>query len=228
MESRYPDAFAGLGMLPLREPEQALVEVDRIAGDLDLSGIALPTSINGDRLSAPELAPVFDRVDELGLTAFIHPHGNVLSDTLGPAETILNPLVIFPTDTTLQVARLIYDGFFDAHDFDLVISHMGGALLHLAGRIDKGRREINDPDAPPTKPFVEYLQEFYYDTISFHQPALEAALKTVGIDRFVFGTDYPFDMEEFDTAVGDVEAVVPAAADREKIMSETARDLFDF
>jgi aminocarboxymuconate-semialdehyde decarboxylase len=127
-------------MLPLRDSTAALNEVDQIVTDLDICEIALPTSINGGKLSAPELEPVFDRIDEERLTAFIHPHGNAYSDELGDDESFLNPPVVFPTDTTLQIARLIYDGFLDDHDFYIILSHMGGALLHLAGRLDRGRR----------------------------------------------------------------------------------------
>ena len=227
LQSRYPDRIAGLGMLPLRDPEAAVAEVDRIAADLDLCGIALPTSVNGRKLSSPELRPVFDRVDETGLTAFVHPHGNALSDELNDDESFLNPLVIFPTETTFQVVRLIYDGFFDRHDFDVVLSHMGGALLQLAGRFERGRSEIDDPAARPDRPVLEYVQQFYYDCISFHRPALRAAIDTVGVDHFVFGTDFPFDEEDTLTIVSDVEAVVPDTDDRERIMQGTARELFD-
>lgn len=226
-QSRYPDHIAGLGMLPLRDPEAAVVEVDRIAGELDLCGVALPTATPDGKLSAPALEPVFDAVNDYGLTAFVHPHGNTLSRTLEEDESFLNPLVVFPTDTTLQIARLCYDGFFDAHEFDVVLSHMGGALLHLAGRIDRGRREIDDPDARPDRPIPEYIERFYYDTISFHRPALRAAIETVGVDHFVFGTDYPFDEADTDTALADIEAVVTSTTDREQIMRGTAAALFD-
>lgn len=227
IQSRYPDHVAGLGMLPLREPTAAVREVDRIASDLGLAGVAVPTSINGTKLSRDELAPVFEAVDERDLTVFVHPHGNALSDTLTARESFLNPLVVFPTETTLQIARLLYDGFFDAHDFDVVLSHMGGAVLHLAGRINRGRDESADPDAPPARPVLEYLQEFYYDVVSFHPPALRAAIETVGVEQFVFGTDYPFDEEDTETIVADLNSAVPAKEDQQRIASETAQELFD-
>lgn len=227
LQDEYPDHIAGLGMLPLREPEAALSEVDRIADDLNLHGLALPTSVNGDRLSQDALRPVFDRVDDRGLTAFLHPHGNALSDTLEDDESFLNPLVVFPTETTFQVARLLYEGFFDDHDFDVVLSHMGGALLPLAGRLERGRNEIDDPTARPDQPIIDYLQEFYYDTISFHPPTLRAAIETVGADHFVFGTDFPFDEEDTDTIVSQVAGVVTEPARRDAIMHETAAKLFD-
>lgn len=225
-QASYPDHVAGLGMLPLRDPEAAKAEVDRITNDLELCGIALPTTVPDGKLSNPALEPVFDAVDDAELTAFIHPHGNRLSETLEADESFLNPLVVFPTDTTFQITRLIYDGFFDAHDFDVVLSHMGGALLHLAGRLDRGRREISDPEASPARPVVEYLREFYYDTISFHRPALAAAVETVGVDQLVFGTDYPFDEEDVDTGLADLEAVLPDLSDRDQVLRTTALDLF--
>jgi aminocarboxymuconate-semialdehyde decarboxylase len=226
-QDHHPDVISGLGMLPLREPEAAVAEVDRIATDLDLAGVAVPTSLPDGELSAEALRPAFDAIDEHDLAVFFHPHGNPLSDVLGPDESFLSPLVVFPTETTFQIARLIYDGFFDEHDFDVVLPHMGGTLLHLAGRIDRGRQEIDDPTAPPAKPVVDTLQDFYYDVISFHRPALRAAVETVGVDHLVFGTDYAFDEEDTDTIVADLEAVVPDETDRRRIAAETARSLFD-
>ena len=224
--SRYPDRFAGLGMLPLREPEAAEAEVDRIADDPALHGVALPTSINGTKLSIPELEPTFDRIDEHGLTVFLHPHGNRLSDTLGEDESFINPLVIFPTETTLQVTRLIYDGFFDRHDFDVVLSHMGGALLPLAGRIGRAYETTRDADSGPDEPIQSYLERFHYDVISFHPPTLSAAIETVGVGQFVFGTDYPFHEAATEATIADVEAVVSGESDLRAIMSETAEELF--
>jgi len=224
---RHPDVIAGLGMLPLREPDAAEAEVDRIAEDLDLSGIALPTSLPEGKLSADALTAAFDAIDDHDLTVFFHPHGNVLSDELGPDESFLSSLIVFPTETMFQIARLLYDGFFDDHDFDVVLPHMGGTLLHLGGRIDRGREAIDDSDAPPSEPITDTLQEFYYDVISFNRPALRAAIETVGMDHLVFGTDYAFDEEDTDTIVSDFEAVVEDETDREQIASGTARDLFD-
>jgi aminocarboxymuconate-semialdehyde decarboxylase len=227
LQSAYPDRVAGLGMLPLRDAEAAVAEVDRIATELELCGLAVPTSVVGEKLSVPRLEPVFDRVDDHGLTVFVHPHGNALSDDLADDESFLNPLVVFPIETTCQVVRLIYDGFFDRHDFDVVLSHMGGALLQLAGRFERARSEIDDPAARPDRPILEYVREFYYDCISFHRPALRAAIETVGVEHLVFGTDYPFDEEDTRTIVADVAAVVPDESDRERLMRSTARELFD-
>jgi predicted TIM-barrel fold metal-dependent hydrolase len=124
--NEHPDVFAGLGMLPLREPEAAVREVDRVANELQLSSIALPTSIPEGKLSSEDLRPTFEAVDDHDLTVFFHPHGNALSDSLGPEESFLSSLIVF--------------------EFDVVLPHMGGTLLHLGGRIDRGRQEFDEED----------------------------------------------------------------------------------
>ena len=39
-----------------------------------------------------------------------------------------------------------------------------------------------------------YLRKFYYDCIVYTEPALRFLVDTVGVDRVVFGTDWPYDM----------------------------------
>ncbi|MFB9808494.1 amidohydrolase family protein [Haladaptatus pallidirubidus] len=63
--------------------------------------------------------------------------------------------------------------------------------------------------------------------MSFHRPALAADLDTVGIDQFVFGTDFPFDEEDTQVIVSDVEATVESEADLERLMYSNAAELFD-
>lgn len=223
----YPDRFAGLATLPFREPSAAVEEVDRALGDLGLHGVAVPTTVAGRKLSDPDFEPVFDRIAALDATVFIHPGTNALSGTLEPAEGGLNPTVIFPTETTVQLTRLVFDGFFDRYDFDLVVSHMGGALPYLVGRLERGRQRFRLDQSPPDHPAIDYVTRFYYDAISFHEPAVAMALETVGADHLLFGTDYPFDMERIDETVADIEAVAPGPDARRTIMGETAAELFD-
>ncbi|MCI0812193.1 MAG: amidohydrolase family protein, partial [Chloroflexi bacterium] len=44
------------------------------------------------------------------------------------------------------------------------------------------------------KPPSAYLDKFYYDCLTHSEPALRYLIDSVGIDRVVFGTDWPFDM----------------------------------
>lgn len=224
-QAEYPDRFVGLATLPFREPSAAVEEVDRALGELGLHGVAVPTTVAGRKLSDPAFEPVFDRIEALDATVFVHPGTNALSRAFDPEEGGLNPTVVFPTETTVQLTRLIFDGFFDRYGFDLVVAHMGGALPYLVGRLERGRQRFRLNESPPEHPIIDYVRRFYYDVISFHEPAVAMALETVGADHLLFGTDYPFDMERIDETVEDVEAVV-AADDRPSVWAGTAVDLY--
>jgi aminocarboxymuconate-semialdehyde decarboxylase len=40
-------------------------------------------------------------------------------------------------------------------------------------------------------PPSHYLKQIYFDTVSYHLPALRCALDTMGADHMLFGTDAP-------------------------------------
>ena len=44
------------------------------------------------------------------------------------------------------------------------------------------------------QPIYSYLRRFYYDCIVYTEPALRFLVDTVGADRVLFGTDWPYDM----------------------------------
>ena len=44
------------------------------------------------------------------------------------------------------------------------------------------------------QPPSAYLRRFYYDCIVYDERALRYLIDTVGVDRVVFGTDWPYDM----------------------------------
>lgn len=228
----YPDRLSGLASLPFRDPEAAVVEVDRVADELELAGIGLHTTVRGKPLSHPDFAPVFERIDHHGLNAFVHPRYNCLSESMREEEWMLKPMLVFPTETTLQVSRLVFDGFFDRYEFDVVLAHLGGAIPYLVGRLQTAKRiatERFDDDAHvPERPVVEYVREFYYDAIAHHPPALRAAIETVGADRLLYATDYPFEAEDAAGTVEDLRELDLTDAAFDAIMGETAAELFDF
>ena len=39
-----------------------------------------------------------------------------------------------------------------------------------------------------------YLSKFYYDCLTHSEPALRMLIDSVGVERVVLGTDWPFDM----------------------------------
>ncbi|RPJ60383.1 MAG: hypothetical protein EHM12_06245, partial [Dehalococcoidia bacterium] len=75
--NKYPDRFvAGVAFLPLNDIEQTLREIDRAINELKLRGIEIGTDVNGKALDAPELMPVYEKMQNYDLPIYIHPSKN--------------------------------------------------------------------------------------------------------------------------------------------------------
>jgi aminocarboxymuconate-semialdehyde decarboxylase len=189
---RDPQHFIGLGTVPLQDVTLSIRECERIkrAG---LRGVEIGSNVNGRDLDAREIWPFFEALQGLDLALLIH-GGNVAGgDRMN--EFHLRNLVGFPLDTTLAAARLIFAGVLDRFPrLRICVGQAGGFLPYVAGRLDHGyavrpecRRFI---DRPPS----EYFSRLYFDSITHSPHVLRLLLETVGPERVMVGSDYPFDM----------------------------------
>ena len=65
----------------------------------------------------------------------------------------------FTFDTSLAIARMIYDGFFDRYPkLKLIASHGGGALPYLIGRMDQCCDNIPACREKTLEPPSEYMR----------------------------------------------------------------------
>ena len=91
--------------------------------------------------------------------------------------------------STAGAARFMLSGMLDRlPDLIVIVPHLGGTLPYLAQRLvdQNGRGEAEHN-------ILEYLQtRIWLDSCSYHPPALKCALETVGPDRILLGSDYPF------------------------------------
>src|SRR5262249_49847789 len=68
----------------------------------------------------------------------------------------------------------------------IFMSHTGGALPYQAGRMDKNGKAAKLPQLPST-----YIKRMYTDTVSPHTAGMKFAIEYYGVDRVLYGTDYP-------------------------------------
>ena len=132
---------------------------------------------------------------------------------------------------TIAATRLIFAGVLERHPrLNLVLSHGGGTLPYLGGRLDLGyhapRYEANPAcRANITKPPSHYLSQFYYDTVVASPASLRFLIDLVGADRVMFGTDFPYEIGDADGAIALPVLAQLLAPQREKILGENARDI---
>ena len=223
---QHPDRLKGMASLPLTAGlSEALKELDRATQELGMVGVILGSHVGGTSLAEPAFEPLFARLDHLRLPVFLHPMEPL------PAEHMrdfgLAPMVGFMFETTLTVARMVYAGVFDRHpNFPFIVPHLGATLPYLMERLDNGYRAYRpNYDYAPHLP-SHYYRRLYYDTVSFHRPALTCAVMSVGTDRLVMGSDYPHVIGDLQRAVASIQELDVPRADQQKILGETARQIF--
>ena len=200
-----PDRFVAMGTVPMQETELAVSELQRCAGELDIRGIQVLTSVNGGELSDPRLDPFWAKAQELDMLIFLHPNGFTQGDRL--CTHYFNNVIGNPLDTTVAVHHLIFDGVLDRYpDLKILVAHGGGYLPAYSGRIDHAHGARPDCQAIIKEPPSSYLKKLYFDTVVFTPHQLDYLIRLYGVDRIVMGTDYPYDMGEYDP-IGHVDSV---------------------
>jgi len=208
---RHPDRFVGLGHLPMQRPEFALAELERCANELGMRGVELCTNVDGKELSEPEFAPIFARLEALGMVVFLHPTGFSHGERL--SEHYLNNVIGNPLETTIAVSHLIFGGVLDRHPkLKVVLPHGGGFVGSYPFRMDHAWRARADCRQHIKKKPTDYLKRLYFDTILFDPRALRYLIDLWGADHVVLGTDYAFDMGDYDP-LGSIRAVKRLSAE---------------
>jgi aminocarboxymuconate-semialdehyde decarboxylase len=194
--ARKPDRFVGLGVVTLQEPGLAVRELDYVMGTLNLRGVEILTNVDGQELSDEKFRPFFARAEELGAFIMMHPNGFTHGERL--THYYFNNVLGNPLDTTLALHNLIFSGTLARFpELKLMAVHGGGYLPSYSGRIDHAWGARRDSHADLPLPPTTYLRQVYLDTVVFSYHQLAYLIDVFGPDRIVMGTDYPFDMAEY-------------------------------
>ena len=226
LAARHPKRFKGFASIPMDDPDAALRELERALDELRMNGVIVLSNINGRALSDPRYRPFFVECDRRRVCVFIHPMIPASAEPF--AEYVLGPIIGFPFDTTLAVARLCYAGVFrELPNIRWILGHLGGAVPYLMERMDNGWRDfaecrVNIDELPSV-----YLKRLYYDTVSFSAASLRLARELVGADHMVMGSDYPHLLGSIDRAVSSVESLDLPSAEKDRIFSGTARAILN-
>jgi aminocarboxymuconate-semialdehyde decarboxylase len=211
---KHPDRYAALGSVPMQDGEAAAEELEYTVKTLGFKGVEILTNVAGRELSDPAFAPFWAKAEQLDAWVFIHPSGFTDGQRLGRfyfSNVIGNPL-----ETTIALHYLIFDGVLERHPrLKIMAAHGGGFLGAYHGRIDHAWGARSDARAKLPHPPSSYLKRIYFDTIVFTPEQLRALITAYGADHIMMGTDYPFDMADYDPigllAASDLSAEMMAA-----------------
>jgi len=211
----YPKRFAGLGMIPMQDPEVAAGELVRCVRELGLRGAQIGTHVDANphcgrieplNLDNASLQPVWSAAEQLDAAIFIHPW-----DMLGKERMPkywLPWLVGMPAETSLAICSMIFGGVFERFPrLRVAFAHGGGAFPFTIGRVEHAFQVRPDLVATESKTNPRrYLAghdgrgvtpaRFYVDSLVHDLDALRMLVKLFGAQRVAFGSDYPFPLGE--------------------------------
>ena len=135
----------------------------------------------------------------------------------------------WPFDTTQAVWRLIFGGVIDRFPtLKIVTHHLGAMIPYFARRIEQNFNKFLSDKLP--RHICEYWNNFYGDTaVDGTIAAYPCGYAFFGPDRMMYGSDYPYGLEEGrDFVKANLDGVrkmkIPAA-DMKKILGENAKEL---
>jgi aminocarboxymuconate-semialdehyde decarboxylase len=203
--AKRADRFKGFGSVPMPDGREAANELERCVNKLGFTGVQVLTNVAGRELSDPAFAPFWKKAEELGVLVMLHPIGYTEAGRL--SRFYFNNVIGNPLDTTVALHYLIFDGVLERHPrLKILAVHGGGYLGAYPGRIDHAWGARSDSHGSLPQPPTTYLKRIYVDTVVFTPYQLAELVRVFGPDHVLMGTDYPYDMAEYDP-LGHIAAV---------------------
>jgi aminocarboxymuconate-semialdehyde decarboxylase len=221
-QRRLPGRFWGTAAVPLTDTKTAIEVLDHAVEKLGLIGVNIPGSVgNGGRIDDAKLEPFYDRVEQLGVTIFMHPTDTLFNDLLEGYDGALYLGLGRVMDVSVAASRMIYSGIMERHpDLKIYMSHTGGALPYQSGRMDKSFSK----GIKLSHPTSTYIKRMYTDVVSPHTPGMKFAVEYYGADHILYGTDYP--CWNPSTAMQLFNDIGLSQADQQKIFCDNAKRFF--
>jgi aminocarboxymuconate-semialdehyde decarboxylase len=184
-----------LCQVPLQDVDAACKELSRCrqAGHL---GVQIGNHVGEKNLDDPGIVTFLHHCADEGAAVLVHPW-----DMLGQQRMpkyMMRWTVGMPAETQLGIVAMILGGAFDKLPPHLRIcfAHGGGSFAFLLGRLENAWKyhpvARGVCELPPSK----YLERFSVDSAVFDERALQFLVGTMGVERVMLGSDYPFPLGE--------------------------------
>ncbi|MFT8246037.1 amidohydrolase family protein [Roseomonas sp. BN140053] len=225
--AKNPARFSGFAHLPLQDAPAAAAELERCVTELGMVGALVNGQTLGTYLDDPRYEVFWERAAALGAPVYIHPN-----DPPAPyggwadAKILSRAAWGWTVETATHALRLVFSGVFDRYPAArVVLGHMGETLPYLLWRLDS-RTKLYKAERPLQHPPSHYIRSNILVTISGQCAAepLLCALASLGEDRVMFATDYPFESAEVHGRFMDAAPVSEAV--RARICHGNAEALF--
>ena len=223
-QTAHPARLRWFASLPWQHEALALRELERACA-AGACGVMVLANVDGKPLTDPSFASIWSAIDARRLPVLVHPTAPPGVAEMDMSRFQLTASIGFTFDTSLAVARMIYDGFFDRYpNLHVIASHGGGALPYLISRMDQCYDNIpacrEKIGARPSA----YLPKIFADAVVFSPAVLDLCVQAFGADNVLYGSDYPHTIGDMPGCLARVNGLPEAA--RDKVRGANAQRLF--
>lgn len=184
-----------LCQVPLQDIDASCKELTRCmrAGHL---GVQIGNHVGDKNLDDLGIVTFLQHCADQGAAVLVHPW-----DMLGAQRMpkYMMPWTVgMPAETQLGIVSMILSGAFDklSPKLRICFAHGGGSFAFLLGRLENAWQHHPVAHGVCELPPSQYLNRFYVDSAVFDERALQFLVGTMGAERVMLGSDYPFPLGE--------------------------------
>jgi aminocarboxymuconate-semialdehyde decarboxylase len=196
-----PDRLAGLGMVPLQDPDAAAAELAAIR-DRGLAGVEIASNVVGDSIGHEKFLGFFQEAERLGLSVFVHAMPSPMSRL---PMSAMGTYVVGVEGMFAAGSMALGGTAVACPDLRISFSHAAGGFAMMLpranyfwggawneGPVDLERAVMPDDGPSP----LEIARRFYYDSMVFDHRTIRYLIDLLGADRLLIGSDFPAMLRE--------------------------------
>jgi aminocarboxymuconate-semialdehyde decarboxylase len=219
--ARWPSRFRGLGAVPLQDPNLAVQHLSRCRSEFRLAGVEIGSNVNGVMLGDSRFNPFYEAAQSLGMCIFVHALHPVATKAIDASQSFTS-FVGFPIDVAMTAASIILEGVLERFPrLRIGLSHGGGALGAILGRMDAGCRSAKGLEVGLARLPSEQAQSLFFDNNVYDQRYLRYLVEELAPGQVFCGTDYPYSIMQREPAAVIDALTLPATA-RESLRAGAA------
>jgi 2,3-dihydroxybenzoate decarboxylase len=221
---QQPRRFRGFAALNLQEIDTACAELKRCVSEMGFVGALINGSTQGEYLDNPKVNPLWSTLEQLDVPLYLHP-GIPTNQPASMVKELDGATWGWSFDTATHALRLIVKGVFEKHpNAKVILGHMGENLPFYLWRLDSRFASTRYRNDIGTTPSAVFRQNFFITTSGVcDDAALQCSITTLGPERIMFSTDYPYEDIELAGRWIDQATIDPLA--KAMICGDTARML---
>ncbi len=228
----YPDRLAGMATVSVKEPAEAVKELERCVKELGFLGWHTHSNFGDSYLDEKRYWPILEAAEALDVPVYLHPTAPMIPELRSFGICLAGPTFGFGTEVMYVFLRMIHRGVFDRFPkLKIILGHFGEAIPFLLDRVDTAYRQGYCEPAEDIGPGSKELASYYVkknlwvtSSGNYLPAAYYCTRDALGLDKIVLATDYPF--EQMHLGIDFIKDLPISDAEKEQVCEGNAKELF--